>query len=113
MTYELLTKIIEENHIPKDVKLMSDSGWECSETEMDGIFYNKEENTLIFTQKGDKYDGWHLKYGWVCIYGKLKNFRDENGYDYYKCFHEPCESNIDCVCYRKDRTNCPYYDGED
>ena len=113
MTYELLTKIIEENHIPKDVKMMSDSGWECSETEMDGIFYNKEENTLIFTQKGDQYSRWYERKGWVCIYGKLKNFRDENGYDYYKCFHEPCESNVDCVCYRKDRTNCPYYDGED
>ena len=113
MTYELLTKIIEENHIPKDVKMMSDSGWECSETEMDGIFYNKEENTLIFTQKGDQYSRWYERKGWVCIYGKLKNFRDENGYDYYKCFHEPCKSNVDCVCYRKDRTNCPYYDGED
>lgn len=108
MTYELLTKIIEENHIPKNVKLMSDSGWECSETAMDGIYYNKEENTLIFTQEGDKYDGWHLKEGWICIYGKLKEFKDKNGFDFHECYQE-CISNVDWVCYRKDRNNCAVY----
>lgn len=106
MTYELLTKIIEENNIPKDVKLMSDSGWECDETEMDGIFYNKEQNILIFTQHGDHYDGWYLKDGWVCIYGKLKDFKDKNGFDFHECYHESCITNVNNVCYRKDINNC-------
>lgn len=110
MTFELLTKIIEENNIPKDVKLMSDSGWECNETEMDGIFYNSEENTLIFTQKGDQYDKWYEPEGWKCVYGFLKDFKDENGYDYLECFNESCLSNVDGVCYRKDRDGCEGYD---
>ena len=37
MTFELLCKIIEENNIPKNVKLLSDSGWECSATDMERI----------------------------------------------------------------------------
>ena len=110
MTYKLLTKIIEENNIPQDFKLMSDSGWECGETEMDGIFYNKEKNVLIFTQEGNKYDGWHLKDGWVCVYGKLKDFKDEHGFDFYECYNDSCISNVDNVCYRKDRrvSTCKY-----
>ena len=109
MTYELLTKIIEENGIPKDVKMMSDSGWECSETKMDGIYYNKEENTLIFTQEGAQYDGWYIKEGWICIYGKLKDLKDKYGYDFHECYQIECISNVDCVCYRKDRANCDVY----
>lgn len=53
MTFELLKKVIEENHIPEDVTLRSNSGWECSATEMDGIWYRKEDNVIHFTQ-----DGW-------------------------------------------------------
>lgn len=106
MTYELLTKIIEENNIPKDVELMSDSGLECNETKMDGIFYNKELNKIIFTQSGDEYDKWFERTGWLCIYGKLKSFRDEHGFDYHECFKTNCISNIGNVCYRKNRNNC-------
>lgn len=54
MTFELLNRIIEENHIPHNVRLTSDSGWECCATEMDGVFYNASENTLVFTQGGQK-----------------------------------------------------------
>ena len=53
MTFEKLAEIMERNQIPKDVKLMSDSGWECCETDMDGLYYSKSENVLIFTQHGD------------------------------------------------------------
>lgn len=52
MTFEMLEKIIEENDIPKDVILRSNSGWECCETEMDGVWYLKEENVIHFTQHG-------------------------------------------------------------
>ena len=50
MTLELLNKIYEENNIPKDALLMSDSGWECDATDMDGVFYSKERNTVFITQ---------------------------------------------------------------
>ena len=46
MTFEQLNKIIKKNHIPKNVTLLSDSGWECDATEMDGVYYNKNENVI-------------------------------------------------------------------
>lgn len=52
MTLELLNKIYEENDVPKDALLMSDSGWECDATDMDGVFYSKEHNTVFITQGG-------------------------------------------------------------
>lgn len=73
MTLELLNKIIEEHNIPKTVRLLSDSGWECSETEMDGVFYNRNENKLVITQDGSYYDhAWFRKDGWELIYGVNK-----------------------------------------
>jgi len=50
LTFEKLKELIEKHNIPTDVKLLSDSGWECDETEMDGVFYNEKENHIIFTQ---------------------------------------------------------------
>ena len=76
MTFELLTEIIKENNIPSNVELLSDSGWECCETGMNGVYYNRSENKMIFTQEGDTYGRWHNRNGWICIYGKLKDFRD-------------------------------------
>lgn len=58
MTFAELNKIIEENHIPHDVKLMSDSGWECSASDMDGVYYNKEKNEIVFTQKTQTIHEW-------------------------------------------------------
>lgn len=58
MTLELLNKIYEENDIPKDALLMSDSGWECGATDMDGVFYSKADNTVFITQ-GDWADFAH------------------------------------------------------
>lgn len=50
MTFELLNKIIAENNIPSNVKLLSNSGWECDATDMDGVYYNKKSNIIVFTQ---------------------------------------------------------------
>jgi hypothetical protein len=55
-----LCELIEKYNIPHDVRLMSDSGWECCATDMTGVFYIKDINTIIFTQKmtinGKHYD---------------------------------------------------------
>lgn len=50
MTFELLNEIIKQNNIPETVTLMSDSAWECDATDMDGIYYNSESNTIVFTR---------------------------------------------------------------
>lgn len=67
MTIELLNKILKDNNIPEDVILMSDSGWECGPTSMNGIFYNEEEKIIIFRQSCSKYDAYHQKKGWKCL----------------------------------------------
>ena len=50
MTFKKLQKLIKQYNIKEDVKLMSDSGWEVDETEMDGVYYNQRLNIIIFTQ---------------------------------------------------------------
>ena len=50
MTFEKLALLIERYNIPHDVEILSDSGWECNATNMDGIYYSKKEKTIIFTQ---------------------------------------------------------------
>jgi hypothetical protein len=52
MTFAILKKIIEKHNIQEDVELLSDSGWECSATEMDGVWYNAKLNVIEFTQDG-------------------------------------------------------------
>ena len=78
MTVELFKKIIKENHIPDDCALMSDSGWECCATNMNGIYYHPIRNEIVFTQGGDsdretyKEDEEYYEYipskGWKMIY---------------------------------------------
>lgn len=71
LTFEILFKIITQYNIPHNVHLMSDSGWECDATDMMGIFYNEEDNILVFTQDFDywndensyfRYNEGHISY---------------------------------------------------
>ena len=50
MTFEKLCDLFEKCHIPSDVRLLSDSGWECGATDMDGVFYNEKKKAIVFTQ---------------------------------------------------------------
>ena len=50
MTLGKLKVLCAKYKIPSSVKLLSDSGWECDETEMDGVYYSREKNVIIFTQ---------------------------------------------------------------
>lgn len=52
MNIKLFKEIIEENNIPDDCRMLSDSGWECGATDMDGIYYDAKQNEIIFTQGG-------------------------------------------------------------
>lgn len=65
MTFKELKKLLKDNHIPDDVHFKSDSGWECGPTEMDGVYYNKVENLIVFTQGYGKYDDYWNAKGWL------------------------------------------------
>lgn len=111
MTFELLNKIIEENNIPKDVHLMSDSGWECSETEMNGIYYNRKENVLIFTQCGDQCDSWFKEDDWELLYGYNKLCRDCRYHDKYgDCIKRTAINGKDFCVYIHDVSDCELYE---
>lgn len=56
MTFERLSKLIDKYNIPKNVHLLSDSGWECDATEMCGVYYNEKQNTIIFTQEISEFE---------------------------------------------------------
>ena len=74
MTFDLLNRLIEENDIPINVKLMSDSEWERFATDMNGVWYNREKNTIVFTQVGDEYDRrYSLDDNWELIHSKEDN----------------------------------------
>ena len=76
MTFELLNRLIEENDIPRNVKLMSDSGWECCATDMNGVWYNREKNTIVFTQVGNEYD-YSYDDNWELIHGKSRGHEND------------------------------------
>ena len=65
MTAGELFNIFRQNNIPNDALLMSDSGWEGSATDMDGVYYNKSENTVVFTQEISKYDSYYESNEWI------------------------------------------------
>lgn len=67
MTYAQLEQIIIRNNIPKNVILQSDSGWEGGETEMNGVYYNKYKNLIIFTQSCDKYQWYSQDVDWQAL----------------------------------------------
>lgn len=68
MTYKELKEIFTKNNIPENAQLMSDSGWECCATDMDGIYYNKESNTIVFRRNISKYESHYTKEnGWIAL----------------------------------------------
>ena len=44
---------------------MSDSGWECCATDMDGVYYNKLKNVVVFTQEISKYNRYYGSNNWI------------------------------------------------
>jgi hypothetical protein len=72
MTFADLQLLIETHKIPKNVRLQSDSGWECSETDMNGVWYNRKTNTIIFTQGNHmERDAYYDRENWVMLRGCL------------------------------------------
>lgn len=67
MKFYNLVDLIDKFGIPDDVKLKSDSGWECGATEMNGVFYNKKENVIVFTQSNGASSDEYYGKDWVCL----------------------------------------------
>ncbi len=74
MTIAKLNRILRENNIPEDATLMSDTGWECSETDTDGVYYSSEDNTVVLTQDYDN-SYYNSHYDWVKL--ELKEIESE------------------------------------
>lgn len=72
LTFEELNYLIDEYKIPHNVKLQSNSGWECGETDICGIYYNQKENTIIFTQNFSDFENNYVEEnGWIKLINKF------------------------------------------
>lgn len=74
MRFDELKEIIKKNNIPENVLLRSDGGWECSATEMDGAYYNRVKNEIVFTQEGRDYNSYRPNNGWELIASIMDKF---------------------------------------
>ena len=62
-----LLKLINKHNIPDDVLLRSDSGWECDATDMDGVYYNRKLNVMVFTQYFSENDSYFNELDWEML----------------------------------------------
>lgn len=66
ITVGVLIELLTSNGIDPKAAIMTDSGWECDETEVDAIYYNSKTNVLMLTRElGNEYvyadcDDWEL-----------------------------------------------------
>ena len=74
MTYKKLKEIVEKYSIPEDVTMMSDSGWECDATHMNGIYYNAGENCMVFVQHPSSSDEYYKDPNWKKVYGEFPSW---------------------------------------
>lgn len=77
MTVGELFNILKQNDIPNNAVLMSDSGWECWASDMDGVYYNKLTNTVVFTQNISEYDSYYKSQDWIACTKKGAKSNDE------------------------------------
>lgn len=67
MTVKELNRILTANNIPEDATLMSDSGWECCASDMDGVYYNSKENIIVFTQYFSEFCKYENNAEWIKV----------------------------------------------
>lgn len=79
MTFKELQSLIEQYNIPKDVHLTSDSGWECDATEMNGVFYNRKKNEIVFTQETSHWNWYARSEDWMALTPFVTIFCDKCG----------------------------------
>lgn len=67
MKLNKLLELINKHNIPDDVLLQSDSGWDCGATNMDGVYYNKKLNVIVFTQSVNVSDYYFINSDWEIL----------------------------------------------
>ena len=67
MKLNKLLELINKHNIPDDVLIQSDSGWECDATDMDGVYYNRKLNVIVFTQYIDSSDHYFSELDWETL----------------------------------------------
>ena len=67
MKLNKLLELINKHNIPDDVLLQSDSGWECDATDMDGVYYNRKLNIIVFTQYFSENDSYFNELDWEML----------------------------------------------
>ena len=67
MKLNTLLELISKHNIPNDVLLQSDSGWECCATDMDGVYYNRKLNVIVFTQYISENDSYFNESDWEIL----------------------------------------------
>lgn len=68
MIFSILNKVVSNNGIPEDAELRSDSGWECSDTEISMIYYNSKTNVLMLTREYGNYETYDNSEDWKLLY---------------------------------------------
>ena len=63
-------EVLKEHNIPEDVKILSDSGWECGATDIEAVYYNKEKNFIVLVQSSNAKPQYHI--GEYLIYADKK-----------------------------------------
>ena len=67
MKLNKLLELINKHNIHDNVLLRSDSGWECDATDMDGEYYNRKLNVIVFTQYISENDSYFNELDWEML----------------------------------------------
>ena len=67
MKLNKLLELINKHNIPDNVLLRSDSGWEYGATCMDGAYYNRKLNVIVFTQYISENDSYFNELDWEML----------------------------------------------
>ena len=67
MKLNKLLELINKHNIHDNVLLRSDSGWECGATDMDGAYYNRKLNVIVFTQYISENDSYFNELDWEML----------------------------------------------
>ena len=68
LTIGVLIDIFINNQIDSNAAIMTDSGWECDETEVDMVYYNSKTNVVMLTRKYGNYEAYEDSDDWKLLW---------------------------------------------
>ena len=63
-----LIGIFINNQIDNNAVIMTDSGWECDETEVNMVYYNAKTNVIMLTRKYGNYETYEDSDDWKLLW---------------------------------------------